>query len=45
MDIITIDKSKIPYEFQYEANGTVWTLGIKEHTFSGGQIRIDLKDE
>ena len=45
LDIITIDKSKIPYEFQYEANGTVWTLGIKEHTFSGGQIRIDLKDE
>ena len=45
LDIITIDKSKIPYEFQYEVNGTVWTLGIKEHTFSGGQIRIDLKDE
>ena len=45
MDIITIDKSKIPYEFQYEVDGTVWTLGIKEHTFSRGQIRIDLKDE
>ena len=45
MDIITIDKSKIPYEFQYEVSGTVWTLGIKEHNFSDGQIRIDLKDE
>ena len=45
LDIITIDKSKIPYEFQYEVNGIVWTLGVKEHTFSGGQIRIDLKDE
>ena len=28
LDIITIDKSKIPYEFQYEVNGIVWTLGI-----------------
>ena len=45
LDIITIDKSKIPYEFQYEVDGTVWTLGIKEHIFSGRQIRIDLKDE
>ena len=44
LDIITIDKSKIPYEFQYEVNGIVWTLGIKEHIFSD-VIRVDLKDE
>lgn len=44
MKNITIDKSKIPYEFQYEVNGVVWTLGIKEHKFSD-VIRVDLYDE
>ena len=44
MNIITIDKSKIPYEFQYEVQGKVWTLGIKEHYFSN-IIRVDLIDE
>ena len=44
MKILKIDKTKIPYEFQYEVNGVIWTLLIKEHSFSG-VIRIDLIDE
>jgi hypothetical protein len=44
LNIITIDKSKIPYEFQYEIKGKVWTLVIKEHYFSK-IIRVDLIDE
>ncbi len=44
MNIITIDKSKIPYEFQFEIKGKIWTIGIKEHIFSN-IIRVDLKDE
>ena len=44
MKVITIDKNKIPYEFQYEVGGKVWTLGIKEHKFSD-VIRVDLIDE
>ena len=44
LNIITIDKSKIPYEFQFEIKGKIWTIGIKEHIFSN-IIRVDLKDE
>ena len=44
MNIMTIDKSKIPYEFQMEILGKIWTLGIKDNKFSN-KIRVDLIDE
>ena len=44
MNIMTIDKSKIPYEFQMEILGKIWYFVIKHHKFSD-KIRIDLLDE